>query len=339
MERKYNLQEIDPRKIDFDPDNPRNESVEVINADSSFEQLKDSVYKYGVLVPIVIRKQIGKGKPYRLVDGERRLRAALATNVDLVPAHIAESADPMDDVVQAFHIHMLRKQWKPVAMTRALKKIMELLAESGSEDVTGDALEELRTMTGCTDTRLKALRRAAHYSDGVLNEVTSGKLPFSHLVQIEESFIEQLSSNYPHLLKKLGKRRARSVLLAKARSKVLASTRALMENIVPVIARAKNNEQKQYVEKLLIEFLDNEDMSPEQVLQRYEKKFPITHGGDLDFGEQVLNSTEDLYAMLSGFSPTPLEGYPKLARKLSVSFIRLRSILSSKIKAIRVIAH
>jgi hypothetical protein len=46
MVRKYNLQEIDPRKIDFDPDNPRNESVEVINADPSFEQLKDSVYKH-----------------------------------------------------------------------------------------------------------------------------------------------------------------------------------------------------------------------------------------------------------------------------------------------------
>lgn len=339
MGRKYNLREIDPRKIDFDPDNPRNESVEVINADPSFEQLKDSVYKHGVLVPIVVRKQIGKGKPYRLVDGERRLRAALATGVDFVPAHIAESADTMDDVVQAFHIHMLRKQWKPVAMTRALKKIMELLAQSGSEDVTGDALEELRTMTGCTDTRLTALRRAAQYSDAVLNEVTSGKLSFSHLVQIEESFIEQLSSNYPQLLKKLGKRRARAVLLAKARSKVLTSTRALMENIVPVIARAKNNEQKQYVEKLLIEFLDHEDISSEQVLQRYEKKFPVAHGGDLDFGEQVLNSTEGLYAMLSGFSATPFEGYPKLARKLNLSFIRLRGILSSKIKAIRVIAH
>lgn len=339
MVRKYNLQEIDPRKIDFDPDNPRNESVEVINADPSFEQLKDSVYKYGVLVPIVIRRQIGKAKLYRLVDGERRLRAALATGVDVVPAHIAESADTMDDIVQAFHIHMLRKQWKPVAMTRALKKIIERFTQNGSEDVTGDALEELRTMTGCTDTRLKALRRAAHYSDAVLSEVVNGKLSFSHLVQIEESFIEQLSSNYPQLLKKLGKKRARSVLLAKARSKVLTSTRALMDNIVPIIARAKNHEQKQCVEKLLIEFLDDEDISAEQVFQRYEKKFPVTHGGDLDFGEQVLENTEDLYTMLSGFSTTPLEGYPKLARKLNTSFIRLRSILSSKIKAIRAMVH
>ena len=83
MARKYNLQEIDPRKIDIDQDNPRNESVEVIIADPSFEQLKDSVYKHGVLVPIVIRKQIGKAKPYKLVDGERRLRAALATGLML----------------------------------------------------------------------------------------------------------------------------------------------------------------------------------------------------------------------------------------------------------------
>jgi hypothetical protein len=112
-----------------------------------------------------------------------------------------------------------------------------------------------------------------------------------------------------------------------------------MDNIVPVVARAKSNEQKQYVEKLLIEFLDDEDASAEQVFQRYEKKFPVTHGGDLDFGEQVLETTEDLYTMLSGFSTTPLEGYPKLARKLNTSFTRLRGILSSKIKAIRAIVH
>ncbi len=339
MLRKYNLQEIDPRKIDFDPHNPRNESVEVISADPSFEQLKDSVYKHGVLVPIVVRKQVGTLKPYRLVDGERRLRAALATGVPLVPAHIAESADTMDDIVQAFHIHMLRKQWKPVAMTRALKKIMEHFAQDGSEDITSDALEELRIMTGCTDTRLKALRRAAKFSDSILSEVDNGKLSFSHLVQIEESLIEQLSSNYPQLLKKVGKKRARSVLLAKARSKVLTSTRALMDNIVPVIARAKTAEQKSYVEGLLVDFLNQEDVSAEQVLQRYEKKFPITQGGDLEFGEQVLDITEELYVLLSGFSTTPLEGYPKLARKLNTNFIRLRSLLSRKIKAIRAITQ
>lgn len=110
-----------------------------------------------------------------------------------------------------------------------------------------------------------------------------------------------------------------------------------MDNIVPVIARAKTDDQKEFVEDLLESFLHDEGMSAEKVLQKYERKFPVRQGDDLEFIEQVLDASQSLYALISGFSVAPLEGYPKLARQVDSSFDRLRSMLSSRIKRIRAI--
>ena len=110
------LKQVSPKEVEFASSNPRGESEEETSRDATFERLKDSVYQFGVLVPIVVHEQErGAEKPYRLVDGERRLRAALATGAKKVPAHIAPRGERMDDLIQAVHIHMLRKQWKSVA--------------------------------------------------------------------------------------------------------------------------------------------------------------------------------------------------------------------------------
>ena len=96
MARTYKLTEVSPTEVQFSKQNPRGESPEQIRNDKTFEQLKDSVYKFGVLVPIVVhRLPEGAKKKYILVDGERRLRAALATRTKKIPAHVAEAEDRM----------------------------------------------------------------------------------------------------------------------------------------------------------------------------------------------------------------------------------------------------
>ena len=105
---------IPPNEIDFDDKNPRGETAEQIEEDSSFKELKKSVRHYGVLVPLVTRKSRKKRKPYKLVDGERRLRAALSENKELVPIHVIEGKET-DGRILAYNIHMLRKQWTKVS--------------------------------------------------------------------------------------------------------------------------------------------------------------------------------------------------------------------------------
>jgi len=337
MTQRYELKRIPPEDVDFADFNPRGEKPDEIEADPAFEQLKDSVFRYGVLVPVVVHRQ-DSGKPYRLVDGERRLRAALVTKVKRIPAHIATKETGLDDLVQAFHIHMLRKQWKAVAQAKALKRIITDLKEQGKLTRVGDLLEELRVATGCTETRLKALRRAIRFPDTVLKSVDDGKLSWSHLIQIEESFMEVVSNKFPELLAEVGAKQMRLILVTKAQRKTLTSTRALMENVLPVITRAETDEEKAYARELLKEFIEQLDMPAEKVLQRYERKYPQSGRNWSELGKDVLEFADFLGELLEGVGPDMLRSYPQLTKEVQGHLQSLRVKLGTVIRRINRIA-
>lgn len=333
MTRRYNLKQIPPEEIDFADFNPRGEKPAQIQADPDFEQLKDSVWKYGVLVPVVVHKK-DSGKPYRLVDGERRLRAALAANVKKIPAHVAVGDAGPDDLIKAFHIHMLRKQWKPVAQAKALKRIIAEIRSTGGFRKESDLLEEMRLATGYSEQRLKSLRRAIRYPVSVLQDVEAGKLNFSHLVQIEESFIEALNGRFPELLKEVGEKHARDVLVVKAQQKTLTSTRALMENVLPVIARANTDEEKAYAKELIKDFIEKLDMSAEKVLQLYEKKFPSSSSNWATLGKDICEFSDCLGLMLDNVTQNKVKGYPNLTDDVKEHLQSLRAKLSTVLRRI-----
>lgn len=333
MTQRYELEQISPDEVDFAEFNPRGEKPAQVEADPTFEQLKESVWKYGVLVPIVVHRQTS-GKRFRLVDGERRLRAALATKVTRIPAHIAARDTGLDDLVKAFHIHMLRKQWKAVAQAKALKKIMEQLKAQGKLASATDLLEQLRVETGCTETRLKALRRAIRFPTAVLKAVDDGKLNFSHLVQIEESFIEAVKGKFPELLGELGESRVREVLVLKAEQKTLTSTRALMDNVLPVISRAKTDEEKLCAKRLLRKFVEQRDMPAEDVLQQYERTFPASGANWSQLGRTILDSADLLSRLLGRVDMEMVKSYPQLTKDVLQQLLSLRAALSAVIRRV-----
>jgi hypothetical protein len=334
MTQRYELKQISPEEVEFAQANPRGESSDQIEADPSYEQLKESVWKYGVLVPIVVHSK-KSGKPYILVDGERRLRAALAANLPLIPAHVAPQEAELDDLIRAFHIHMLRKQWKAVAQAKALKRIIEGLEAGGTSIKASAFLEELSTVSGCSETRLKALRRAIRYPADVLRDVDEGRLNFSHLVQIEESFIEAVNARFPDLMKQIGEKRARQVLIAKAKRKTLTSTRALMENVIPVIMRANTTAEIAFARRLIIEFIDRQDMSAEKVLQRYEDRFPTSGRSWAALGRDIVEIVGSLNQKLDSLTTDMVKGQPSLMEEVRESLEDLKAKLGVIIRRIK----
>jgi len=331
----YRLEPISPLEVAFSDLNPRGESEEKILRDETFERLKESVFKFGVLVPIVVHEQEGcPGKPYKLVDGERRLRAALAVGAKRVPAHIAAFEAATDELVQAVHIHMLRKQWTPVAQARAITRLISERRQRQPGFSEEEALDELRALTGCTDTRLKSLRRAARYSERVLAAVEQKEFVFSHLVQFEESFVEQLEKHYPDLLKRVAKKKVRETLVDKARRKVLTSSRALMDCIVPVVARAKSKQEREMAEGLLEKFIRSPDMPAEEVLKQFEKKFPSAKEDVLKLMEKITDLAENLIALLQGLSAHDLSSFPQKARTVDKTLTELRRKIAAKLRAV-----
>ena len=181
-----------------------------------------------------------------------------------MPAHIAKFGAASDALVQAVHIHMLRKQWAPVAQSRAIRRLISERTAERTGILRGKGSGGTPALTGCTDTKLKSLRRAARYSEEVLAAVERKEFVFSHLVQFEESFVEQLEKHYPSLLRKLAKKKVREALVEKARRKVLTSSRALMDCIVPVVGRPKSRQEKELAESLLQRFVLSPDMPAEE---------------------------------------------------------------------------
>jgi len=328
--------DVDPNNIEFAVFNPRGEKPKDIESDPSFVQLKDSVYKYGVLVPLVVHVQSGAGKkPYRLIDGERRLRAALDTNAKKVPVRITAAGGPLGDVIQAFHIHMLRKQWSQVPQTRGLKKILKHKKWEGREKFNDEEMEELQTLTGCNKEQLRPLLRAVRYDDGVLDDVENGRLRYSHLVQIEESLVERIEAEYPSLLAEIPKMTIRQKMIQKAKKNLLPGTRSLMLNVAPVISRARTSSEKKDVEGLLRKFVNKDDMTPEQVLKEFEHAHPTAQLDVLDQMGQILDAAEALDALLNHFQPHDAKSWPDMAHKIEVSLERLRKSIPGKIRGLK----
>ena len=72
--------------IDVDPDQPRR-----VFETESLAELAASIKEYGVLCPILVK--VTEGGTYRLVTGERRLRASKLAGLETIPAVIDTSED------------------------------------------------------------------------------------------------------------------------------------------------------------------------------------------------------------------------------------------------------
>ena len=333
MTSKYELKQVSPKDVQFSKQNPRGESKEEIFKDKSFEQLKDSVAQFGVLVPIVVHKLSREqdGKKYVLVDGERRLRAALATNLDSVPAHIASSESQMGERVQAFHIHMLRKQWKPVAIVRSFKTIKKTLRKSKKWENDKELLLELQALTGCTNTQLEDLQRGIHYPEKVLKEIDDGKLRWSHLVQFEASFVEQLSQHFPDLLQRLGARKVRESLAEKARQKVISSTRDLINNMLPIFQRAKTAKEKKVACTLFENFINEPDYPPDIVKLMFDKIFPPPKD-QLELANDIIKACDLLNPMIEQVEAGQIIAYNKKAKELKKILELLKITVNKKLR-------
>lgn len=328
--------EVDPKDIEFAAFNPRGEKPKDIQSDPSYIQLKDSVYKYGVLVPLVIQMQSGPGrKPFRLIDGERRLRAALETKATKVPVRITDAGEPLSNIIQAFHIHMLRKQWSQVPQTRGLKKILKYKKWEGREKFSEEELEELQTLTGCTKIQLRPLLRAIRYDDSVLDDVENKRLGYSHLVQIEESLVERIEAEYPSLLQEIPKGTIRQKMVQKAKKNIIPDTRSLMMNVAPVISRASTPSEKKAVEGLLRKFINEDDMAPEQVLKKFEYAHPMAQADVLERMRQILDAAEALETLLIHFQAHDAKSWPDMAHKIETRLDKIRKLISSKIRGLK----
>lgn len=269
LEKKLHHKNIE--NISFNPDNPRGEQPHQIMGDKEFGKLVSSIGQYGLLEPLIVKKDIKKKDHYILIDGERRLRAAnkVAKAGEIkstVPVLIAK--DEVDGRILAYQVHMLRKNWIKVSETKAIKQIIDDIKEKSPSISDANVKKELKNITAHRDHDLNAILTLIKYDDDIIGKVLSKDLDMSYLVQIESSFMTPLRRKYPSVIEKYDENTIRHIMANKAINRLLKNTRFLTDKFREVFNKKDHEKQ---IEKLLLDFMEDKNKNIQEAYDEFDK--------------------------------------------------------------------
>lgn len=112
------LVELDPSSVDANPEQPRREFDE-----GSLSALAESIRTHGLLHPIVVERA---GDRYRLVAGERRLRAVRLAGLPAVPAIVRPAGESAREALEtALTENLLRTDLSPIEEATAYARLAD----------------------------------------------------------------------------------------------------------------------------------------------------------------------------------------------------------------------
>ena len=226
------LEELNPDKIDRNPDNPR-----LIFREDEMNQLLESIRKVGIKVPLSVYQKNGR---YALIDGERRWRCAKKLNLRLVPAHVQPRPTPLENLLMMFNIHNVRVDWDPMLMALKLGEIRAMLAAKGEPT-------EPKALAAVTGMRLATVKRGFElldlprkYQKLLLKEAekprSEQKITADLFLEIYKS-LHAIERHLPEALKDISKPKYVDAMVKKYRQGVIDNVVAYRE--VSKIARAE----------------------------------------------------------------------------------------------------
>ncbi len=163
-EEKELSQEVAIGKIDVNPWQPRKQFQ-----DESLAELADSIRKHGIIQPLVVNR--GDDGRYRLVAGERRLRAARLAGLSRVPIVVRDQADNEQTLALALIENIQRED---------LNAIDEALAYEQLHEEFGLTQEEISAQVGKSRSTVANSLRLLKLPSSVQSMVSDGELSMGH---------------------------------------------------------------------------------------------------------------------------------------------------------------
>ena len=153
--------ELDIDSIDRDPNQPR-----VNFDDEKLSELADSVRRYGVLSPILVRPSNTQGR-YTLIAGERRLRASKLVGLTSIPAIVDQEPNESNERTLSIQLveNLQRADLTPLERAHAIGALKEAYALS-----VRDVAERLGTSKSLVQRSLEILE----LPDDLLNALREG---------------------------------------------------------------------------------------------------------------------------------------------------------------------
>ena len=142
---------------------------------SSLEELSESIKKYGILNPILVKKN---GENYEIISGERRVKACILAGITEIPARILEVDDKkITEIATAENLQ--RENVSPIEEAKSFEKIMQ------DNNITTDKLNEfINKKQSIIDNKLTLLTLPENIQQA-LNERKIGERHARSLMNVE----------------------------------------------------------------------------------------------------------------------------------------------------------
>lgn len=202
---ELHIEVIPLRKIEIDPDNPRDLSLNFIDITSgltgtaeeklikkeeknSLSSMVKSIREQGVINPVVVYKQ---GDMYRLIAGERRTLASMISEKVDIPAKIlTEKPDQLKLSLIQWIENIEREDLSLWERLRNLEKILAAYCSKRSKLLSEITATDLSQIIGCSIQQASNYRNILNASKQLKTNIQSGKIK-----NIEKASLIAKSSN------------------------------------------------------------------------------------------------------------------------------------------------
>lgn len=169
--------------------------------DEKMEELVDSIKSYGVLTPVILRKD--RDELYQMISGHRRLHAAKKAGLDSIPAIVKEMSDD-DAIIYMVDSNLQREEILPSEKALSYKMRYEAMKRQGyRSDLTSaqvgrklETTDVLGMQVGESRGTIKRFLRIAELIPSLLDLVDQKRIPIS--VAVEMSFFTRSIQEWIH---------------------------------------------------------------------------------------------------------------------------------------------
>jgi len=90
----------------------------------SLDELAESIKKFGVIQPILVRR-LDKEEKYEIIAGERRYKAAKKLGMDMIPSIVSKDVDDISSLELALIENIHREDLSPIELSHTFKQLIE----------------------------------------------------------------------------------------------------------------------------------------------------------------------------------------------------------------------
>lgn len=299
------VKEIETDTLMPNPHNPR-----MLFDRIPLEDLKASIEKVGILVPLTVYWS-AQDKRYVILDGQRRWMCAQELDLPRVPVNQVEEPSLVQNIVTMFQIHRLRADWE--LMPTALK-VGVLMKELNERSV-----KSLATITALNPAIIvrckKLLSYSKKYQDMMLDLDPAKRVKADFFIELYAVISDRLVTKMGWFSRDEFIQRMLQRYLRGRGIKAVTDFRMMKQHLNE--ARAANKEN--IITKRLQEFVEDDSLQLDHL--------SIKAAGILASAKKILNDVKKVELAIRGVDPEEFYGEEELWKTLERLLVLIRSKL------------